>query len=273
MRIAVLMTCHNRKETTVRCLQCLLPQLGSEDRVFLVDDGSTDGTGEAAKRMFECSNVRNGRVIQGDGNLFWAKGMALAWETAEREGPWDFYLWLNDDVALRKDALNTLHKDWKVCGDLRGVVVGVCAQDEAETASSYSATTSCDVQIEPNGVSPQQADGWFNGNCVLVPRCAYEQVGMVSNEYTHARADYDYAERLKRNGTPFFASSRIVGVCRKDFNEKVCNRPLGERIRMLWKPGYFNLHDLFLFRYRYYGLVRAIISCAHMIVIVLKGCP
>ena len=160
--------------------------------------------------------------------------------------------------------------DWRVCGDERGVIAGACSRDVEETASTYAATTRRDVQIPPNGKAPQRADGWFNGNFVLVPRKAYESVGMISGVYTHARADYDYAERLKRAGIPFFASSRYVGVCKRDYAQKVEGMGLCKRVSLLWKPSYCNLHDLFLFRRKYYGVGRAIVSCLHMTLIVLR---
>ena len=52
-KIATLLTCHNRKEKTLKCLnsitaQHIPKQVGKID-VFLVDDGSTDGTSEAVK--------------------------------------------------------------------------------------------------------------------------------------------------------------------------------------------------------------------------------
>ena len=56
--------------------------------VFLVDDGSTDGTREEVGELSGSgSGSGNGRIhlIEGDGTLFWAKGMELAWRTALKE--------------------------------------------------------------------------------------------------------------------------------------------------------------------------------------------
>jgi len=304
MNIAILMTCHNRRETTLRCLDELAAAArevnrttgegsGSEFHVFLVDDGSTDGTSEAIKEYFARHSTPTPNtytfplrlhLISGSGTLYWAKGMSLAWrkaiacETARDgaralpcENAFTHFLWLNDDVQLKPNAITQAIEDWHQCGDGRGVIVGACSTDRTETKSSYSATTSQDVQIFPNGRAPQRADGWFNGNFVLVPKAAYDQVGIISDEYSHARADYDYAERLKRIGIPFFCSSQFVGVCEKDWAKKIKGRGLAGRIRTLWTPGYSNLEDLFRFKFRYYGLVRALLSVGHMIWIVIKG--
>ena len=54
MKIAVLLTCHNRREKTLSCLKNLLEQ-NLEDidlSVYLVDDGSSDGTSDAIKEHF-----------------------------------------------------------------------------------------------------------------------------------------------------------------------------------------------------------------------------
>lgn len=284
MNIAVLMTCHNRRETTLRCLGALRTAANevksksergtsADFSVFLVDDGSTDGTGVAVARLFDSSDCLRGRVIRGDGSLYWAKGMRVAWEMAVQvekiEGPFDFYLWLNDDVILKEDAVLRILEDWRVCGDPRGVIAGACSSSALETECSYGATDAHNELIPPNG-RVHRAWGWFTGNFVLIPRETVQVVGLISNEYTHARADFDYAERVKQAGIPFFVSSAYVGVCANDWKNKMRGLSLHSRLTSLWRPGYSNLHDLWLIRSRYHGKVRAIISCLHMIALVFR---
>src|SRR3954466_15183881 len=89
MRISALITCHNRREKTVACLEALyknsLPT--ALLTVVLVDDGSTDGTSEAVAEQFPDVIIH-----RGDGSLFWNKGMHIAHTIAEKLDP-DFYLW------------------------------------------------------------------------------------------------------------------------------------------------------------------------------------
>ena len=197
MKIAVLITCHNRRDTTIRCLRSLLPQLTVDDSLFIVDDGSTDGTESAIKGLLYAASSMV-KIISGDGSLFWAKGMNLAWNMAvTADCRYDFYLWLNDDVVLQNDAITGLTNDWKLTGDSFSVIVGACASDETLKHSSYGATNGSDERIIPNGVGPRSASGWFNGNVVLVPHRTFLSIGMISPDYSHGRADYDYAERLR----------------------------------------------------------------------------
>jgi GT2 family glycosyltransferase len=89
--IAVLLTCHNRKDKTVQCITALYSQSGLGKffiiEVFLVDDASTDGTAEAINSQFQEVNI-----IQGNGNLFWNRGMHFAWQTAATTKDYDYYL-------------------------------------------------------------------------------------------------------------------------------------------------------------------------------------
>ena len=66
MKIAVLLTCFNRKDKTLSCLTSLYQALciynnKVEDKVelsiYLTDDGCTDGTGDAVRDNFSDKNI------------------------------------------------------------------------------------------------------------------------------------------------------------------------------------------------------------------------
>ena len=254
--IAVLMTVHNRRMTTVACLKRLLPQLHENDRVFIVDDGSTDGTGEEIVRLFDCSIVR---LIQGDGTLYWAKGMALAWRTAlesetnhqslttNHQPPFSGFLWLNDDAMLCGEAL----KKMKAADDGESLIVGQLVDSAGK---------------EVYGLN---VNGWVNGNFVYVPRKVYEKVGMICGEYAHAWADSDYAMRCKKAGVPI-KSCGIVGCTEwHELRPMLEGKNVAQRWRLLFDPKGWNLHDLWLYRKRNFGIHIAILSCIHFLLHVL----
>jgi len=71
--IAVLITCFNRKAKTLESLRLLFAQDLPPDvslQVYLVDDGSTDGTGEAIAQTYPQVTI-----LSGTGSLFWNGGM------------------------------------------------------------------------------------------------------------------------------------------------------------------------------------------------------
>src|SRR5947209_5393100 len=94
VKVAVLLTCFNRAETTRRGVASLMKsdRRGVSLRLFAVDDMSTDHTRAVLESFGD-----QVEVIRGTGNLYWAGGMRLAEDYAARWSP-DYYLWFNDDV-------------------------------------------------------------------------------------------------------------------------------------------------------------------------------
>ena len=103
--IAVCMAAHNRRDRTLACLASLFAAdmpAGGRLNVFLLDDGSTDGTGEAVAEAYPQVTL-----LRGDGACYWAGGMRRAYGAA-LDGPYTHFVWLNDDVELAPDALTGL---------------------------------------------------------------------------------------------------------------------------------------------------------------------
>ena len=104
-KIAALLTCFNRKEKTLACLDALFKQaLPAEVDIlaYLVDDASTDGTSEAVRQIYP-----QVKIFSGDGNLFWNGGMRGAFTEAMKDDP-DYYLWLNDDTLIYPETVGVL---------------------------------------------------------------------------------------------------------------------------------------------------------------------
>lgn len=116
--LAVLMTCYNRVAVTRRCLQrlfrCPLPE-NWRLAVWLVDDASPDRTGDIVVREFPAVHV-----IPSPGNLFWCKGMRLAWDTAAVAQDYDAYLCMAQEITnmvgerKRMEFLPICQKKWPV---------------------------------------------------------------------------------------------------------------------------------------------------------------
>ncbi len=246
MNIAVLMTCHNRRDVTLACVNALLPQLTDRAGLYVVDDGSSDGTSSAIQGLGDCRV----HLLKGDGTLYWAKGMRTAWDAAISNGQdWDGYLWLNDDAELKPDAVAKM----LTVDDGERIVVGELENAKGEIVY---------------GTRP---DGLFTGNCVFVPRKAYERLGVICGDYSHAWADSDYAMKAKRMGIGV-ESAGVVGKAEGHSNRpRLKGLSLKERMALLWHPKGWNVHDLWLYRRRNWGWVSAMFSCLHMVAHVVIG--
>lgn len=213
--VAVLITSHNRRAVTLRCLQALRQQpLFQEESLFLVDDGSTDGTGDAVRAL-----LPHAQVIAGSGCLFWNGGMRLAWQQARAcRRPFDFYLWLNDDVVLRSGALAALVADaMSVAGAGAVIVAGGTVAPGSEVLTyggqrRVRADRPLRLRLVPPGGSPVPIDT-FSGNVVLVSAAAEGALGNLSPEFTHIFGDLDYGFRARAAGIPVVLGSRIAGEC------------------------------------------------------------
>jgi len=263
--IAVLLTCHNRKDKTIQCLSALYDQDGlNKDyklEVFLVDDASTDGTGEAIKKQFPQVTV-----IPGNGNLYWNRGMRLAWETAAATKDFDCYLWLNDDTFLENNALRILFQEKFssaiVCGTTKSKL------DQKATYGGYANKPR--KLIEPNGF--YQKSDYFNGNCVLIPKEVFHKLGNLDPIFHHAVGDFDYSLRARKMGIEIYVAPDYIGTCEShDFVPKWQNRAISwtKRLQNLYtaSSGCYPT-EFFVFDQRHNGIL---VACFHYFTIHLRA--
>ena len=207
--IAVLMTVFNRKEVTIRCLRSLFAALNKikccEVEIFLTDDKSTDGTSDAVKCAFPQVNI-----INGNGRLYWNRGMLLAWNFAATKNDFDFYIWLNDDTILFDSAILSLIDSSSVVG--HSAIISGAFRSEAVDTPTYGGVQG-DRILTPNG--ELQEFELLNGNLTLIPRDVYNTVGMLDSTFLHGVGDYDYGLRAGKLGIKLYLAPVYVGYCER----------------------------------------------------------
>ena len=215
--IAVLITCHNRKDTTLRCLDSLFGQTRLKSvaaQVYLVDDGSTDGTAAEIAEHFP-----QVRILNGDGTLYWNGGMRLAFIEAMKHG-YDYYLMLNDDTVLFPHAMAVLletHSSLEAMGKENAIIVGSTRDPEVgRTTYGGVSRTSRLRRLKFDLVEP--ADSMLecetlNMNCALIPASVVKRVGNLDPVFTHAMGDYDYGLRARQHGCSVWIAPGYLGTC------------------------------------------------------------
>lgn len=241
--VAVLLTCFNRKDKTLACLNSFYAahkQKGYSYDVYLVDDGSKDGTGEVVKLLFPTIHY-----ILGNGNLFWAGGMRLAWNTALGIKDYDAFLLLNDDVVLYEDFLGNLIKtdEYSLLHNGRKGIYSGATKDNDTDKITYGGEKILINHVvvrrqllTPKEI-PQECD-LTNANILWISKETIDDIGIFEKRYTHGIADFDYSLRAKKRGVPVYLAPNIGGICLYDHgkNWKSNNTSLKERISFLKSP-------------------------------------
>ena len=218
--VAVLMTCFNRRDKTLQSLLNLEKQKIQQNvqvEIFLVDDGSTDGTSDEVNRHYPDVNL-----IQSDGNLFWNQGMRLAWSSAINHRDFDYYLLLNDDTELYIEAISKLIKTEsaiKKDTGKTGIIVGSTI-DPVTKEFTYGGNNRLPGflgkgfrfgRVEPSD-EPKACDT-FNANCTLISNTIVKDIGILSEKYTHGMGDFDYGLRAREKGYLCWIAPGYIGTC------------------------------------------------------------
>lgn len=242
-KVAVLLTCYNRKDKTLACLQSFFasnrpPNI--EFDIYLVDDGSTDGTADAVKR-----NYPDICIIKGDGDLFWAGGMRLAWQTALDKKKHQAFLLLNDDVLLNRDFINQLliTEEYSLGENGKTGIYSCATMDDTTKKVTYGGYkikrnhfVVRNELLTPTDL-PQQCE-LTNANILWISKETVDALGIFDDAYTHGIADFDYSLQAVKKGIPVFLAPNFGGICIHDHGKswKSGKAPLKERIAYLKSP-------------------------------------
>lgn len=269
LKVAILMTVHNRCATTMECLRNCYQQIDAMKgndaysfSVYMVDDGSVDGTSEAVGEAFPQT-----RIIRGSGILYWNQGMRLAWDTAAADGQ-DFYLWLKDDIVLEDKALAII---METSAFLRHRAIVAASGENMAGMQVCGGRNRSGGLISPDPAIPVPCYT-FDGNLVLVPSHAYKVLGNLDEHYRHRFGDLDYGARA--------AKAKVVrvvaaGVLYRVEQERMLpawrdrSYPLRERIAYLCSPKGMPPHEQFRYDRRRKNVFFAVVHFVAIIVRVL----
>ncbi|PTR09399.1 GT2 family glycosyltransferase [Nitrosospira sp. Nsp5] len=243
MKVAAILTCHNRRESTLACLEALYSLDKPSDwelTVYLTDDGSSDGTYEIVQEFYP-----EVFITRTDGNAYWNGGMYISFEKA-LQGGHDRFLWLNDDTHLVKDTLlrleHTLNTRSAISGEY-AIVVGTVQDRKREKvtyggvvfSSWWKRTTPQLVYSETEAVACETV----NGNCVWIPVAVASVVGNLDTIFVHGLGDFDYGLRARKAGIALWVAPGFVGVCDRNRIEGTFmdrNLPLRKRLKIILGP-------------------------------------
>jgi GT2 family glycosyltransferase len=261
IKIAVIMACYNRVSKTLESINALYSQVigvnNIEVSIFLVDDGSTDGTSELIRSAY-----KNCKIYQGNGSLFWNGATRLAFGEAIKLD-YDFYLWLNDDTIINNNSLCSLIETYvslKKTDNDKIILVGSTYDVHSKFTTyggvrRYSRWRPLKFTLINPEEKPIQCDT-MNGNCVLIPREVVTAVGNLDSSFTHGMGDFDYGLRAAKAGCSIWIAPGYIGKCSRNSDKgtwKDKTLTVRERWKKVRQPKGLPPHEWKLFARRYAG--------------------
>lgn len=253
MKILAIFTCYNRRVLTKQSMELLAQNEKVTFDYVVVNDGSTDGTAEMLAQMpYEID------LLNGDGGLFWNRGMHMAIEHAKKVHPdYEYYMLMNDDTkfvpGIFDEMLPHLKKDT--------VMVGAMCDDDGRM--SYGGIKY--VQgIKYKKYGPEAVDmnfDTFNANCAVIPHDIFMQVS-IDPYYQHSIGDFDYGLAIHKLGYDIHIFPKFVGQCNDGSLKGTWQDetlPRFERIRLKEGRKGLPFKDWFHFLHKNFGLGTAVV--------------
>lgn len=240
--IAILLTCFNRREKTLSCLNSLFSAKKPDNvklNIFIVDDASSDGTYESISLNYPFIHL-----LKGNGNLYWAGGMRMAWDFASRNGIFDYVLLLNDDVILKKDFLLDLFVAEEFLtnfNNTKGIYISSTESYDNKVSYGGNRLTRNRFGFSIKKITPidkPQFCDIANANIMLIHKSVIDKIGFFDNNFIHGIADYDYSLSAIKNNISIVMSSNFGGYCDDDHYKDIPTNKtkLSDRITYLKSP-------------------------------------
>lgn len=236
-KIEIVTPVHNRKELTLQFLQSLkqIDAAGLRIHIIVVDDGSTDGTGEAIRNQFP-----EVEIVRGDGNLWYTAGTNLGIKTALKHEP-DYILAVNNDSVFDPDFLRRLVQTAeKYPRSVVGAILLLWDKPDHlfQTSPKWETLGGgwrhwYEQTIE---TIPERAweVGIIVGNCVLFPVEAIKEVGLMDEKRLVQYGDAEYTPRMRKKGWRLLIEPRARVFCKpNDVPPQIRQMPFGKMIKTL----------------------------------------
>lgn len=243
---AVVVT-YNRKNLLLECLEALKNQSKTLDAIYLIDNASTDGTGEFLlekgyieelpddnpnkkwNRCYNISNLINEKIIkfyyiQLNENTGGAGGFHEGVKRAYEDG-YDWLWLMDDDSEPLKDSLEKLtnYFDEKNVSALASVVKSVDNKIvplhrkvfDFKSLTNFNITKTVDPELIDNNKVLKIDDASFVG--LLVNRRSIKKIGFPKKKFFIHSDDTEYSIRLRSVGEILIITDSVIQH-KTDFN-------------------------------------------------------
>jgi len=193
-KVAAIVVTYNRKELLAENLEALLDQSYKIEKIFVVDNKSTDGTIE----FLEMKGLKNNssiKILELDENLGGAGGFYHGLENA-LDGGYDWYWLMDDDCLPEHTCLEALLNSEK--GDYLTPLV---LSREDKTACVWH-------DAKPGTGLTEMKSIPFNG--ALISKRVVKDIGLPKKEFFIFCDDVEYSLRAKKNNYRLYLNTDAI---------------------------------------------------------------
>lgn len=244
MTVHVLMPVFNRQVMTQDMLACLRAQKVDEPlSLVVIDDGSTDGTGEFLSTQVDVT------VLRGDGSLWWGgavdAGLRHVLTSAKVD---DWVLLVNNDTRIDSDFVQGL---LSIARRYAPAAVGSAIRDLQPPHRLLSIGPCIDAwyfrvsdmldasgRLDDGGQEVRAVDA-LSGRGVIYPVAALRAVGGMRPRWLpHYMADFELALRVRAAGWRLLVSPAVSVQSTDDYGNSFRGATLRERLFSARSPSY-----------------------------------
>jgi GT2 family glycosyltransferase len=218
MRLAIIITTHNRRELLKKLLNQLVEQISGDDKIVVIDDGSADGTKEMLSYGFPMVSV-----VDGTGNWWYTKSVNEGFKFASRFNP-EFFLTLNDDVEIYPDYLEKIIKAATMAGEnciINSLAINKDKPPKITFAGvkkyipwngRYIRYMQPFTEVNLNNVSGLFSTEIISGRGLLIPSQLIEELDYFDERFPQYGSDDDFGLRAIKKGYKLFVcyDARII---------------------------------------------------------------
>jgi len=223
-KVELVIPVYNRRETTLQALRSLsrIADTNLNVHIIVVDDGSTDGTGEAIRRDFP-----EVQIVEGDGTLHYAAGTNRGIAAALERQP-DYIVTMNDDAIYHEQFLQRLVKTAEANPrSVIGALLLLWTEPHKVFQVGYEWKTTAGGWLQKENLTafdypqePFEVEG-MAGNCLLFPVEAILECGLLDEKkFPHGWGDFQYVVRMKKMGWQLLIEPKALVWCEPNTDPK-----------------------------------------------------
>jgi hypothetical protein len=176
-----------------------------ENKIIVVDDGSTDGSAQ-----WIAENYPDVVILSGDGNLWWSGGINMGIEYALNEWGCDFVLWWNNDIKSDIDYYQHIEKI--ITSQPESVIIGSKIYYSNEPQRIWSMGGYFNPrngkkymygfkEMDEGQYEQQLEVDWLPGMGTIIHASVFEKIGAVdAHNFPQYHGDSDFTHRAKMEG-------------------------------------------------------------------------